>query len=622
MPPRAQLYEPTLEEKPKGPRDPSELVHINVPQVDLSGGLGSVGKAMQIAGHMTGVMGDAQGFLARSLDKLGAQFEHAGDEIFNRATGLQELTNETEAKKAAIEYDTYETKQSTEFSLKKGDAATADALKAHIEDLNKKRNDMAGKMANPSQKRMFENSTMNTLISAGRRAASHAATETRAAANGATDGRIATLGDRFSKTDDIKESEELFQQVYKEFWGTKVPLQGWTKDEADARWKEITSQMYSSKIVQLSHSNPQKAKEMLEANKDFIDAKTYAQVENTVLTNLRDRDSRNIADKIQQDMPDAPYEKKIERAKKDAEKANPNDPKLADQAEQRVTINHNQREKALREEKEKNWQTALDAANGYGGPGGKKPTTKEEYLAVPGARAAFDALSDTDKDKILERLVHNSKADYPLTPAARDRNNELWDEAKSIDPAVRETFMHKDLGKEKIPGAMRDKLEAYQRDMKVKGHEASPTIQRALRVVGNEIDKTFKDPNSSIGKQFRGALQSIIEEETKANQGKPLTDERIREIVGQLLSNDPKTGVWGWGFTQSYIFKQMSEPSSEDLRQLRNIAPHMSDMQLKSEYARIKWKTFSDEYEKLKTQGKVPTPKPSSTPKPSVPTSQ
>lgn len=620
MPPRAQLYEPTLDVKPQGPRDPSEHVHITYPEVQLTN---AVGKSMEIAGHMTSVVGHATGFLAQNLDSLGKQFEHAGDEIFNRAVGLQELQNETAAKKAALEYDTYETKQSTDFSLKKGDAATEDALKAHVDDLQKKREDMLNKMTNPSQKRSFENMTMNTLVSATRRAATHAATETRAAASGATDGRIATLTDKFAKTDDIKESEDLYKEIYKEFWGTKAPIRGWTKDEATAEFQKVTSHMYSSKITELSHSNPQKALEMLEANKDAMLATDYEKVYKTVETELRGRNSRNIADRIQQGSPDAPLEDKIERGRKEAEKINPKDERLVTETEGRIITQHNIMRKEQAEQKQKNWDTAKDAVYGYNTPKGTKPTTKEEYLAIPGAREAFDSLSNTDKDKILEMLVKNSKADYPLTPAARDRYNELRDEAESTDPANIEKFLHRDLYDEKIPGSMRDQLRQKQREILKKGATANPSVMRAMRVVGNSIPNTFRDPNSSIGKQFRGALQTILEDELAANKGVPLKDERIREIVGQLLSSDPKTGIGGWQFTQSYMYKGMVEPTDKELADMKNLAPWMSEMQLRAEFTKLKWKNYSDQYEKLKSQGKAPPVAiPRSTGRPAVPQSQ
>lgn len=607
MPPRQQIYSPTLDEKPKGPRDPSELVHINYPQVDLEGGLGSVGQAMKIAGHMQGVVGDATAGVARSLDKLGAQFERAGDEIFNRATGLMELQNETAAKKAAIEYDTYENQQTLEFQKKQGDAASEDAVKAHVADLQKKRDDMASKMGNPQQKRMFDNATMHSLVNAGKSAYSHAAKEQRQAASGATDGRIAQLSDKFSKTDDIEESQRLMDEVTKEFYGTKAPLQGWSKDEADAQFKKLTSHMYSSKITDLSDSQPQRAKEILEANRDKILIDDYNRVSKTVETNLRARDSRNIADRVQQEMKDAKLEDKIERGRKDAEKANPNDPKLPWETEQRIITQHNIARKEEAEEHQRNWNKALDSANGYGTPEGKKPRTREEYFAVTGAKEAFDSLSDTDKNKILLKLVDNAKEDWPLTPEARKRHNELLDEAHSTDPEIREKFMRrKDIDEEHIPGKMRDDLRAIQRKMQEKGHEASPTIARAMKIVGNSIDNTFKDPNSSTGKAFRGALQIAIEEETKLNGGKPLSNDQIREIVGNLLSNDPDTGAFGWSWTQSYRYEGMVEPTDADLAQMKNVAPWMSEMELRAEFTKLRWEKYSKEYEKLKSQGKVP----------------
>jgi hypothetical protein len=604
MPPKAQLYEPVSEVRPQGPRDPTEHVHIAYPEVQLTG---AVGKAMEVAGHMQSAVGHATGFLAQNLDNLGKQFEHAGDEIFNRAVGLQELQNETAAKKAAIEYDTYETQQSVAFSQKQGDAATEDALKAHVADLQKKRDDMANKMANPSQKRTFDNMTMGSLVSASGKAAAHAAKETRAAANGATDGRIAITADKFAKTDDIQESDRLYQEVYKEFWGTKVPLRGWTKDEANAEWLKVTSHMYSSKITELSHGSPDQAMKMLEENKDAITASDYERVYKTVETELRGRNSRNIADRIQQGNPDAPLEDKIERGRKEAERINPKDERLVTETEGRIITQHNIMKKEQAEQKQKNWDTAKDAVYGYNTPTGAKPTTKEDYLAIPGARAAFDSLSDTDKDKILEMLVKNSKADYPLTPAARDRNNALKDEAESTDPAEVEKFLHRNLYDEKIPGSMRDQLREKQREIAKRGAQANPSVMRAMRVVGNSLPNTFRDPTSSIGKEFRGALQVILEDELAANKGVPLKDERIREIVGQLMS---EKGGWGGWFT-SYVYKDMVEPSDETLRQMKNLAPWKSEMELKADFTKMKWKTYSDEWEKLKTQGKVPPVQPS-----------
>src|SRR4029453_2454877 len=137
---------------------------------------------------------------------------------------------------------------------------------------------------------------------------------------------------------------------------------------------------------------------------------------------------------------------------------------------------------------------------------------------------------------------------------------------------------------------------------------------------GNNVPNNLRDPNSSIGKQFRGALQVILEDELAANKGVPLKDERIREIVGQLLSGDPNTG-WGSWF-QSPRYMGMSDPSAKTLNDMRQAAPWKSDIELQADFTKLKWKTYSDEYQKLKTQGEKPQvtiPKPQG---PSVPASR
>lgn len=600
MPPRAQLYEPTLDVAPKGPRDPSELVHINVPEVQYTG---AVGKSMEIAGHMTEMVGRAQGFLAGNLDRLGNQFERAGDEIFNRAVGLQELTNQTEAKKASIEYDTWAGQKQVEFGQKQGEAADATSLKAHMEELQKKRDELSNKMTNPSMKRHFDDHTLSSMGNKFTVAAAHAASETRKAATGASDARIKMNSDMFSKTDDIQESQRILERTYKEHYGTLAPLNGWTKDQADEKWNETVTKMNGSKINRIADQDGKKAMDMLNDpdNKKYFTADAYTKLLHDVKEKWDRQRARNIGDDVQKTMEDSTLEEKLEKTDKMSEEQAPGDKDLRDASRKETISRHSVEGREKREQHTRDLGAAKDAAYGYRNPDGSKPWNREQFMAIPGAKEAWDRLNGKDREDIQRILDTNAKGDYPATRATELRVKELKDMSTSEDPELREKFKYHKIEDEKIPVADRNSLYAIQRKAREKDLGANPSVSRALKVAGHMLDRTLKDPNSTSGRQFRGALQEILEEEVAANKGVPLKDERIKEIVSQLLQGQPGTG-WLFDNPRYQYFRQ---PSADDLVQLKNMYPWMNEEQLTDKYTEAKWHTFSKEYEEAQKLGKA-----------------
>jgi len=565
--------------------------------------------------------------LAHSLDNLGTQFDKTGERLWDRAIGLQTLQLETDVKKREIEYETWLSDKNLKYSQLQGEGASEATLKAHIKEVEEKRAQM-GQGLPPVGQRMWDRATANSMINSVKGAASHAATETRKAALGASDARVDIKTDQFAKEDDVKRSQQLYEEAEREFWNTKVPLKGWTRDQAEAEWQKQVSKMYSSKITRYADQDAVRAFKMLEENKDKIDAQEYTRVYESTLTKFRQQYGRNIAKDVQEQMPDASLDDKRKEVQKKAEQIQKDtgikDPLLGDFADQRLQVEHDRDKKEKREEYEKNHNNAKDAAFGYQAPGGKKPTTPEEFNAIPGAKAAYDALKPSDKHTIDQILLHNMKEDYPRTPATRERVNTLLGEAKSMDPKDRENFMLRNFYDEKIPGEDRDKLFALQRKMRQDVYKEDPHLSKGLRIIKDQMPPNMTGANASSNarKQFDGAFYNAIMDKLDEKKGVPLTTEEYREVAQQLLREMPGTGWFGSDYGRNRLY-QTFQPSSEDMRQMKNQYPWASEQQLKDAYARQKWHEYSNKYESLKNI-QTPTTKtePKTAPKPSVPTSQ
>src|SRR5215510_2212095 len=295
MPKISADYSPVPTVAPNAPRDPSELVHINFPNVQFSG---AVGQAMKTIGGAYETLGGATGRVAQSLDNLGSQLEHTGDKLFNRALGLKELQVETDVKKREIEYETWLNDKNLKYSMLQGEAANEATLKAHNTEVEEKRKKMAEGLP-PKGLQMWDRATAGSMVSSIRQAAEHAAKETRSAATAASGARIDMKIDRFSKEDDIKRSDELFKDVYEEFWNTKRYLHGWTDDKAQAEWEKLTNQMYAAKITRYADQDAKRALDMLQENRRFLTGDTFTKLDVEVRHKLREQWSRNIAKQVQ-----------------------------------------------------------------------------------------------------------------------------------------------------------------------------------------------------------------------------------------------------------------------------------------------------------------------------------
>jgi len=597
-------YAPVPSVAPNAPRDPSELVHINFPNVQFSG---AIGQALATTGRAYGVLGDATARVGRSLDDLGSQLEHTGDKLWNRALGLKQLQVETDVKKREIEYETWLNDKNLKYSLLQGEAANEATLKAHTKEVEEKRQKMAQGLP-PDGLRMWDRVTAGSMVSSIRGAAEHAAKETRSAATAASGARIDMKIDRFSKEDDIQRSDQLFKDVYDEFWNTKRYLHGWTDDKAQKEWEDLTNKMYAAKITRYADQDAKRALDMLQENKRFLAGDTFAKLDIEVRHKLREQWSRNIAKQVQNENPDGSYEDKRDAVEKKVKeilkKNNVTDPLLEHAADQALVGEHAKYNREKKEENEKNYGNAKDAAYGYQGPDGRKPEDKSEFDAIPGAKEAYSALKPSQKNEIDQILLKNKTRgnDYPKTPETKRRVNELKGQAESLNPEEREKFLLTNLEDEKISVDERNALYDLQRKKKKEVYKEDPHLSKGLRIVNTMLEPGWSHKSPRAYNEFVGAFQNAITAKMQDKKGVGLTNEEYRDIASELIKEGP-----GWFWQDKRTFQQKYQPTDKDLAQLKNEMPWANDQQLKDAFQRQMFRKLSKEYEEAKKLGTKPT---------------
>lgn len=591
MPPRGITpdYTPYATVRPdqiEGP--PTRPIHEVFPEVHLTG---AVGEAMGALGRGFQTLSEATKHTAAAFDKLGAQTEHAGNQIWERAVGLKELENETLTKKALIEYDRYMTEKRVDYDSKMGDAASTDTLKAFMDDAEQKRQTMRAKLPQSSQKD-FDSHSIASMGRDNIHAATHTSAQIKAVAVGASSGRLDTTIDTFGKTGDINDAGSAIETIGKEIYGTLAPAMGWPREKADEKFREYVGKMIGSKAVALSDTDPTLALKFLEANKQYMDTDKYEQARRTAWNAQERIQGRNIADKIQERMPDAPIEEKRAAAKKDGEEINPQNPDLPAVAQERVTALHNKHNAEIREEKQRNLDTTKDAAFGYTAPGGKKPTTWEEFAVDPKVKAAYDALPPAEKHNIDMIIATNSKEDFPPTRAAQERYQTLLGMAKpdSANVESQKDFLQMNLWDEKIPNKWRDHLFSLQRDLRAKPLAENPQVDHGMKIMKPFLPQNLLTSGPQR-QQYMGALWTALQDAQEKKGKIPLTNEETKQIGLNILQD--QTELSGWrsympGFLGGVrpLYEKMEDVPSSFKEGLKKMNPNISDQAITDLWAK------------------------------------
>lgn len=594
-------YTPYTTVRPMGPRDPVEHVSINYPEVRISD---AVGKAMSsVAEHGVGALAGATNAVAHAMDNLGTQLDKTGNQLWERAQGLQELQNQNALSKAELEFDKYVGTKKAQFDNNKGEAATEDTYKAYIKDLEEQQKKLGAKLP-PKTSEQFNKSTLNQIGHAGIAAAKHVADETRAVTIGTSEARVNQWKDELSKTTDMNRTKELIDNIEKEVHGTQAPARGWAKPQADEAVRKHVGEGYIGQLKNLARTDPWQALKILDhpENKGLWDDKQYIAAKEHILHEMTRLGARNIGNDVQSKNPDAPLEEKLEEGnKRAADEEKRTEQKLPDMEEATRTAikeRHHTHNEAVAEARKRNIQTIDGVLDGRGpNANGNKPKNVDELYAYGGeeARTAYEKLNDSDKKVVnrqLNRIALGLTDPTPESEEARYALNELRDD----DPA---RFRDTDLSK--VPDLrLADKKHFESEQQKLRSGaaklEADPRIAKAWAAAkqAGAIDKSI-DPSISKSRYnlFRGVFrEAVYAAQKEKGFDKPLTNDEYVEIAHMTQQKMKEPGFWSrmtgkdLGTTEVPLYKQLEEVPKAYQEKARELDPSVTDEAILSKYRR------------------------------------
>jgi DNA-binding transcriptional ArsR family regulator len=324
-------------------------------------------------------------------------------------------------------------------------------------------------------------------------------------------------------------------------------------DEAVAR---NTADAWAHRITGLSREDPWKAGKMLDEHRQEL-GMLGDQVENTVRTQQRTAGARNISDRVNVDLknpesPDQPEKSLADRVKEArtmAKSLNPKDELLQDYAEQRVIADYSQHKKVTADDAWRNGNIVDNALVGVGAHGGQLPTTIEQLKGLnPKVGAAFDALPDPTKMRIMKNLAQNARIPEQERSAYEhsEEGLERFKILKGLAFNDAKSFLAISIPNEKFTSATRKSLITQQEQLKAKA-EADPRVQDVLehlRVsMGPDMQalgiyhRNTKDPDSYD--HFVGALQQAVDQYWDTHKKRP--DAKAIDEMGSTLLRQTQT---------------------------------------------------------------------------------
>lgn len=529
-------YSPVPTATPQRPETPR--ISIHVPEVRFSD---AIGQAMAAQGRGFDSLSTATRAAAHSYDQLGNTFDKVGQEMWNRAVGLQQLENETKVNQATVEYGSYEAQQKMEINSLAGEAANSTVLAAKQKEWEAKRQELRTKLP-PTSQGAFDSQSIHILGGMVNHAAAHFSTETKRAALGSNEAANALDIKRAIDSDSPEDVKVATDNIKKRFDDTIGPVKGWTKPEYEVAMKEVEQAILSPKLIKQAETNPELALKMLDENRgSFIDQKVYDHTRNTILDTQRMNTARIVGDAAQGNDPDATLAEVEAKAQKLAEERT-DDIKTIEMAKTAARSKHAIANQDRREVKAKAWNTAQMATNGYGNPEGKIPKSYEDYIANGEEyKNAFQKLDEAQKNQLRHIWAKSAKGDFPETEATLGRYMELYG-MHHTDPA---RFRDLILGMEEIPWARRIQLFEMQQKLIKEGIklEGDPKTGHALNVLKNsgEMPKDMTPSHRKYNVFVGTYREGLIAKEKELGYARPLTAEEqinIGKIALEKVTNN------------------------------------------------------------------------------------
>jgi hypothetical protein len=637
-------YTPVPSVKPQERAPPREQIHIDFPGVRFTD---AIGQAMGAVGRGYQTLSEATKGAAHAYDQLGNTLQGVGNEMWQRAVGLQELENETKTSKAMVEFGSYETQQREEVNNLRGDAASSEVLAVKQKEWEAKRNELREKLP-PTSRRAFDSESIGVMGRLANHAATHFSSETRKAAAGAANAEVDMAVKEITEAEDMETVKRGIDKIERKYNGTIGPAEGMRPDEIHTNVMAKAERGLAAMITRISESDPTKAKEIFEANKSmFITPNLEQQVTHSIEQNrvrqaVRVQVDRNTQDVWNDKDPTAPRKTEAERIK-EAIDGLPDDIKdnkglmasARTQIEEGVIGAVRRQESAARNERVHTFDSLTALI--YGPNGELRRTPEEIWAADPKARTLYSSLPPTGdhsqkgirdaidlairKGERIDPFVSGQSREYLTGLANGDAehreklmNMNLW------DPNLKDEQgrpLNLNLGDRKAAIAIREKLRARP--------DGDPRVDKAWKWLSDAMGQEMSalglvgvprtDPNYI---RARGALGDAIDAYKDTHKGMPPDRNAIiKEIAPEFLRHT--TGAWytlGFGGTRPGYEKDIPEEWADKYKKgyKAGTGEEPSESEIFNAYWYTMWEQF---YQGKAAKGKTPE-KPATTAKPTA----
>lgn len=512
------------------------------------------------------------GAIGHALSSLGDQVHRSSDELWKRAVELQNLENETNAKRADTEYMTKAGTLHAEFSSLEGLAAKQ-AYPQYIKDLQASRTAIRGSLNNPMAQKMYDASSMNFMGRSIFNGAGHAATQAKVASVNASKSRVQSLTDTIGADPYDEEGFQRSTSAIKAETRSQGAQGGWSEDQIKATTDTNVSSAVATRVTSLARSDPFAAQTMYD-NAVKIKALSpvdASRVQASIQTQSRQAIPRGISAEVNADLehpaqegvPEKSLEDRITEAQSKAEPYAKNDPLLQDFVKQRVIADFN-RSKAIQRDANQRNENIIQRALNTGNKEGILPKSIEELKLIdPDVGPAWDAVGPKRQSKYMGMLSDNAKGEKIAWTAEGFRN---FDKLKgmAIDNPVE--FLAKDFSEEKLPDSAKLQLSNLQWRMR-KQSESDPRVGRAMNILSQDIQAAGISKKADIDQYYRftGGLADALDTYQKDHKKVPSTEE-VKKIGAQLMQQQITDKGWLWDSKSATFDLPIPEDKAKEIK--------------------------------------------------------
>jgi hypothetical protein len=402
-------------------------LNLHIPNLSFTD---AIGKGLANLGHGYGVLGQATEAVGAAFSHAGQVADKSGTELFNRAVALQEITNETATNEAVAGYDVADGKAQADFLSTKGTNASGQFAQ-FSKDAQERRNKFRDTLANDSQKRLFDNKTMNMMGRTIREGARHAGVEQKNAYISSLDSNVAT---KFREVSDHPFDDDLYNSSLpelRELIEKKHQALGHYGDEAKNEYTEVTQKLLADRLTHQSLEQPNQAWDNYQKAKEFMPEAMRDQVEHTLMDRIKDSATLGAHDKVMKDyLSGAPDESKTIQERVDAGvKELPQ--VIKDHPEQLRKAEKELRQRIEGSVRDYQQQRSINVYNHrndtYRILNAEKPPLKlEDFLAIPEGKRIYEASNDIERAQIKELIYTMANREFRVDAVTSQKNREKY----------------------------------------------------------------------------------------------------------------------------------------------------------------------------------------------------